>query len=86
MGPFLALGSIRQKAGKLIHAWGWEGDADPAQIRSITMETEWPRGSGRRIRFPRWIGAAGSAPAEARIRLNPAQAELVDRLESTLGA
>src|SRR5688500_2490968 len=60
VGPFLSLGSIRQKAGKLIHAWAWEGDADPSSIRSITMETEWPRGSGRRI--SKWIGAAGSSP------------------------
>ena len=26
--PFLSLGSVRQKAGKTIHAWAWEGDAD----------------------------------------------------------
>ena len=84
VGPFLALGSIRQKAGKLIHAWAWEGDADPSQIRSITMETEWPRGSGRRISFPEVDRCGWFEPAAARSRLNPAQAELVDRLESAL--
>lgn len=82
--PFLLLGSIRQKAGKVIHAWAWEGDADPAQIVSNSMTTEWPRGSGRTISYPEidrceWFGAAA-----ARLRLNPAQAELVDRLESAL--
>jgi predicted NUDIX family NTP pyrophosphohydrolase len=46
-GPFLPLGSIRQKAGKLVHAWAWEGEADPRQVRSNLMRTEWPRGSGR---------------------------------------
>ena len=86
VGPFLALGSIRQKAGKLIHAWAWEGDADPALIRSIRMETEWPRGSGRRISFPEVERCGWFGPAAARIQLNPAQAELVDRLESALGA
>jgi predicted NUDIX family NTP pyrophosphohydrolase len=85
-GPFLALGSIRQKAGKLIHAWAWQGDADPSLIRSVTMETEWPRGSGRRITFPEVDRCSWFGPAAARIRLNPAQAELVDRLESVLGA
>ena len=84
VGPFLALGSIRQKAGKLIHAWAWEGDADPSRIRSITMETEWPRGSGRRISFPEVDRCGWFDPAAARTRLNPAQAELVDRLESAL--
>ena len=86
VGPFLALGSIRQKAGKLIHAWAWEGDADPALITSITMETEWPRGSGRRISFPEVDRCGWFGPAAARARLNPAQAELVDRLESALRA
>lgn len=85
-GPFLGLGSIRQKAGKLIHAWAWQGDADPSLIRSVTMETEWPRGSGRRITFPEVDRCGWFGPAAARIRLNPAQAELVDRLESALGA
>jgi predicted NUDIX family NTP pyrophosphohydrolase len=85
VGPFLALGSIRQKAGKLIHAWAWEGDADPALITSIMMETEWPRGSGRRISFPEVDRCGWFGPAAARARLNPAQAELVDRLESALG-
>jgi predicted NUDIX family NTP pyrophosphohydrolase len=83
-GPFLELGSIRQKAGKVIHAWAWEGDADPAAIRSNSMETEWPRGSGRMIRFPEVDRCAWFEPAAARIRINPAQAELIDRLESAL--
>ena len=84
--PFLPLGFIRQKAGKIIHAWGWEGDADPALIVSNSMTTEWPRGSGRSISYPEidrceWFGAVA-----ARLRLNPAQAELVDRLEAALAS
>ena len=43
LGPFLPLGSVRQKAGKTIHAWAWEGEADPAAIVSNRMRTEWPR-------------------------------------------
>ena len=50
VGPFHELGTIRQKAGKLIHAWAWEGDADPAQVRSNTFTMEYPRGSGRMIK------------------------------------
>lgn len=82
--PFLPLGSIRQKAGKIIHAWGWEGDADPSAITSNLMQTEWPRGSGRRISFPEVDRAAWFAPAAARERMNPAQGELIDRLERLL--
>ena len=47
-GPYLALGSIRQRSGKTVHAWAWQGDADPDSIVSNTTTSEWPRGSGRR--------------------------------------
>jgi predicted NUDIX family NTP pyrophosphohydrolase len=83
-GPFLPLGSVRQKAGKLVHAWAWEGEADPRLVRSNTMRAEWPRGSGRWLTFPEvdrceWFDARG-----AREKINPAQAELIDRLEAIL--
>jgi predicted NUDIX family NTP pyrophosphohydrolase len=51
-GPFIPLGSIKQKAGKTVHAWAWEGDADASAITSNDMRTEWPRGSGRFMTFP----------------------------------
>jgi predicted NUDIX family NTP pyrophosphohydrolase len=83
-GPFLALGSVRQKAGKLIYAWAWEGNADPARLTSNLMQIEWPRGSGRWLRFPEvdrcdWFGLQS-----AREKLNPAQAAFIDRLEAQL--
>jgi predicted NUDIX family NTP pyrophosphohydrolase len=84
VGPFLPLGSIRQKAGKLVHAWAWEGDADPAAVISNLMTTEWPRGSGRYISFPEVDRCAWFDPTSARERINPAQAELIDRLEQVL--
>jgi predicted NUDIX family NTP pyrophosphohydrolase len=84
VGPFLSLGSIRQKAGKLVHAWAWEGDADPARITSNTMQTEWPRGSGRMLTFPEVDRCAWFDPQTARVKINPAQAELIDRLELAL--
>ncbi|HEU0299455.1 MAG TPA: NUDIX domain-containing protein [Longimicrobium sp.] len=83
--PFLALGEIRQKAGKRVHAWAWEGDADPQRVTSNVMETEWPRGSGRLIRFPEVDRCAWFSAAEAREKLNSAQAELVERLQALVG-
>ena len=83
-GPFLALGSIRQKAGKVVHGWAWEGDADASQVTSNTMRTEWPRGSGRLITFPEVDRCAWFDPEAARLKINPAQAEFIVRLESAL--
>lgn len=79
-GPFISLGSVRQKAGKTVHAWAWEGDADPAEIRSNEMEVEWPRGSGVWRSYPEVDRCAWFTPATAREKINPAQAELIERL------
>ena len=86
VGPFLSLGSIRQKAGKLVYAWAWEGDADPGRVTSNTMQTEWPRGSGRVLTFPEVDRCAWFDPQAAREKINPAQAEFVDRLKLALSA
>ena len=83
-GPFLPLGSIRQKAGKTVHAWACEGDADPARVASNTTSTEWPRGSGHRITYPEVDRCAWFSLPQARERLNPAQTELLGRLEAAL--
>lgn len=83
-GPFLPLGSVRQKAGKTVHAWACEGDADPATVTSNTTTIEWPRGSGRRITYPEVDRCAWFALDAARGKLNPAQSELLGRLEAAL--
>jgi predicted NUDIX family NTP pyrophosphohydrolase len=84
-GPFISLGSVRQKAGKVVHAWAWEGDADAGAIVSNTAEIEWPPGSGRRVTYPEVDRCAWCDPESARRRINPAQAELIGRLEAALG-
>lgn len=81
-GPFIPLGSVRLKAGKVIHAWAWEGDADAAATVSNHMRMEWPKRSGRWITFPEVDRCAWFGAEEARQRLNPVQAELIDRLDA----
>lgn len=83
-GPFHELGSIRLKSGKVIHAWAWEGDADAGSIRSNMAQQEWPRGSGRWITYPEIDRCGWYPPAEAMKLVNPAQAELITRLERLL--
>lgn len=82
--PFVPLGSIRQKAGKTVHAWAWEGDADASKISSNNSRVEWPRGSGKWLVYPEVDRCGWFDPATARSKLNPAQAELLDRLEASL--
>lgn len=81
-GPFIALGSVRQKAGKVVHAWACEGDLDAAAIVSNTMSVEWPPRPGRLVTFPEVDRCAWFDTTAARSRINPAQAELIARLEA----
>jgi predicted NUDIX family NTP pyrophosphohydrolase len=74
------LGSIRQKGGKVVHAWAAEADFDPAALDSNRFELEWPPRSGERREFPEVDRAEWFEPAEARRRILPTQAELIDRL------
>jgi predicted NUDIX family NTP pyrophosphohydrolase len=78
------LGSIRQKGGKLVHAWAAEADFDPATLASNSFEMEWPPRSGQLQEFPEVDRAAWFEPEEARSRILPAQAELIDRLLASL--
>jgi predicted NUDIX family NTP pyrophosphohydrolase len=84
-GPRIDLGEIRQKSGKLVVAWGVEGDLDPTDAHSNTFPMEWPPGSGLTEDFPEIDRVAWFDPAEARLRLKAAQVPLIDRLEEALG-
>jgi len=79
-GEFISLGSIRQKSGKTVYAWAVEGDIDHETIFSNTCEVEWPPKSGRKITIPEIDRAEWFGVDEAKRKINPAQAELIDRL------
>jgi predicted NUDIX family NTP pyrophosphohydrolase len=80
----IELGSIRQKGGKVVHAWAVEGEFDPAALDSNRFELDWPPRSGTRSEFPEVDRAEWFEPVEARLRILPAQAELIDRLLKSL--
>ena len=82
---FLELGWIRQKGGKIVYAWGFEGAWNPAQkVRSIKFKIEWPPESGKERSFPEVDCAAFFPLNEARIKIKPTQIPLIDRLEALL--
>ena len=81
-GALDELGSVKLKSGKLVLAFAVEGDLDPATISSNTFELEWPPRSGRIQSFPEVDRAEWFDLTTAREKLNPAQAEFVDRLEA----
>ena len=82
---FVPLGSIRQKGGKIVHAWGVEHDCDDSvPFQSSTYTLEWPLGSGRMQSFPEVDRAQFFRMKEARRKVKETQLPLLDRLEAFL--
>jgi predicted NUDIX family NTP pyrophosphohydrolase len=74
------LGEVRQRGGKVVRAWAIAGEIDAATIESNTFTLEWPPRSGVVREFPEVDRAEWFTLDRARERINPAQAELLDRL------
>lgn len=83
-GEPLALGEVRLKSGKRVIAWALEGDLDAAAIRSNTFTMQWPPRSGQTQAFPEVDRGGWFDLAQARVKLNPAQAQFIDRLVDML--
>jgi predicted NUDIX family NTP pyrophosphohydrolase len=83
-GPFLALGSVKHKSGKTVTAWAFEGDCDPAALKSNTFSIEWPPRSGRKQEFPEVDRAEFFAVEAAREKIHIAEFELIARLQNLL--
>ncbi|MET3500208.1 putative NUDIX family NTP pyrophosphohydrolase [Mucilaginibacter rubeus] len=79
-GDFIALNAIKQKGGKTVLAWAVEGSIDPGNIKSNTFEIEWPPRSGKKQTFDEIDRAEWFDMATAKIKINPAQAALIDEL------
>ena len=83
-GTFAPLSPVTQKGGKIVLAWAVEGDCDADAIKSNTFALEWPPKSGRVMAFPEVDRAGWFTIDEAKKKINPAQAALVDELVNSL--
>ena len=84
---FHELGSIRQKGGKTVHAWGVASAHDETQpLHSNLFEMEWPPGSGRMQWFPEVDRARFFGPAEAARKIKETQVPFLERLTRALTA
>ena len=82
-GPYFELGTIKQKGGKIVHAWACEGDFT-GPPRSNTFQMEWPPRSGKMQEFPEIDRAEWFALPEAQLKINPAQVEFLHFLSHHL--
>ncbi|RRA50318.1 NUDIX domain-containing protein [Acidipila sp. EB88] len=84
-GPYAELGWVQQKSGKVVLAWAFAGDCDPADLVSNTCELEWPPRSKRRIVIPEVDRGAWFPPEEAALYLREEQRPFLLRLAEQLG-
>lgn len=78
------LGTVRQKSGKVVHAFAGLQDVDPETLRPHFIDIEWPPRSGLTRSIPEVDRAAWFDLATARTKINPAQAAFLDRAASVL--
>jgi predicted NUDIX family NTP pyrophosphohydrolase len=81
-GPYLPLGDVRQKSGKIVAAWAFQGTCDPAKLRSNSFSMEWPPRSGEQQTFPEIDRGAFFEISAAREKMSPVDAEFLSRLEA----
>jgi len=80
--PLIPLDSIRQKSGKIVHAWAVEGDLDTSRMRSNLVEVKFPFFAKRE--WPEVDQWRYFGPDEVTRRMKDTQLPLLDRLEQAL--
>jgi predicted NUDIX family NTP pyrophosphohydrolase len=83
-GPYTELSPVTQRSGKTVHAWAFEGDCDPATMKSNMFTMEWPPKSGRQSAFPEMDRADYFTANEAKRKIIDGQVGLIDELELIL--
>jgi predicted NUDIX family NTP pyrophosphohydrolase len=83
-GAVIALNPVKQKSGKVVHAFAVEADLDLAAFTSNLFEIEWPPKSGRRQRFPEIDRIAYFAMPIAEVKILAYQRPLLEDLAHRL--
>ena len=81
---YFPLGDIQQLSGKIVTAWAFQGDFDPARLVSVTSKVQWPPHSGRQQQFPEVDRAAWFSLAAAREKITKGQASFLEELQALL--
>lgn len=82
----IALGSVKQKSGKIIHAWAYQDQTNisTATLKSNLVELEFPKGSGKKISFPEMDRYEYFTYEQAIQKINSAQKKFLDELQALI--
>ena len=81
-GPFVSIGSVVLKSGKVVHGWACEAELDASALFSNTCTIVWPKVHGKRIEIPEIDRFCWFSLEEAWRKINPAQVEFLERLQN----
>jgi predicted NUDIX family NTP pyrophosphohydrolase len=85
-GDFIALETVKQPGGKLVHTWAVESDIDATIIKSNLFKMEWPPKSGIFKEFPEVDRAAWFPIETAKTKIVKGQIPIIDNLERILNS
>lgn len=86
-GPYRELGTVKQKSGKTIYAWAFEGDwPDEKPIVSNTFLLEWPPKSGKKISIPEVDRGGWFRLNDALNKVYEAQQPLLERCQDVIAS
>lgn len=83
-GPFLPLEHVRQKSGKIVHAWAFQGDWNGLLVKTSFFSMEWPPRSGQIKKFPEVDRIDFFTSEIAKKKILESQRDFITRLESIL--
>jgi predicted NUDIX family NTP pyrophosphohydrolase len=84
LGASLALPPVKQRSGKIVHAFAIEADLDLSPFASNTFDIEWPPKSGKHQSFPEIDRVAYFALPAAMKKIIPYQQPFLIELEKRL--
>jgi predicted NUDIX family NTP pyrophosphohydrolase len=78
--PYFDIGTVKQKGGKVVHAWAFAGTWDPETgITCNNFSLEWPPRSGKKVEFPEVDKARWMDHTEATTLIIPEQILFLER-------
>ena len=81
---YIDLGEIKQKGGKLVHIFAIQYNFGGFFMKQSFIEIEYPKGSGKKIKFPEVDELGFFSLDEARKKILKSQEEFIDRLVGRL--
>ena len=84
VAPYLPLGRVMQRNGRLLHAWAFVGTCDARQLRSNTFTMRWPPDCPYLTEFPEVDEGSWLTFPHALRRISPDQRPFLETLARAL--